>query len=143
MRAAPATVAPAPLADPDPIAARLDAVEAALDTQGDALARIEAALGALATRTDLSVSPAVDPRHVAVLTALRDSLDGLDLPFTASEVAGHAEVHHGLAEALRICAATSSEAIGLLFRTLRGVDHGGLTLVRDGRCWRLTRTSCT
>lgn len=87
--------------------------------------------------------PVGDERHAGLLAALAESMADLDLPFTASEVLRHAAVDHPLGEALRAACEETTTALGTLFREIRGRDVGGLRLVRDGRLWRLERTSCT
>jgi hypothetical protein len=82
-----------------------------------------------------------DDRHGRLLTQLARAMGGCDLEFTAPEVTDHAGVDHDLAEILRACGVRRTSEVGALFRTLRDRTIGGLRLVRDGRAWRLERST--
>jgi hypothetical protein len=110
----------------------------------DVLGEILCELRAIRAAVEARPATAVDDSHARVLAALAAVLSAEpDLPFDCGEVLAHAEVDHALDEALTAAGATDSGRLGLLFRGLRDLDVDGYRLIRDGRQWRLLRTSCT
>jgi hypothetical protein len=112
------------------------------DLLGEILGELRGIRAALEQRPG-GCAPQVDARHVRVIEALAAIVTDADLPFSTAEVIEHARVDHGLDEALTAAGAMDAGRLGLVFRGLRDLDVDGYRLTRDGRQWRLLRTSCT
>ena len=110
----------------------------AIDDQNARLDRIEELL------RRQQPSAEADERLARLLAALAASMGEFDdLPFSTTEVLNHRRQHHELDTALEAIGIRTTQALGNLFRELKGKDLNGLLVIRDGRLWRLVRTSCT
>src|SRR5258708_2335071 len=82
-----------------------------------------------------AASASADPRPAALLAAIATALHDLDLEFGTDEVIAIAHGDHDLAAALDALHVTTSAHLGIFFRDIKGHDHDGLMVLRDGRGW--------